>query len=70
MYCSGMPTLNELHLKEGVSTILVIGGSGEYLSVADKIYMMEDYLIHDVTKKSKAICTTHGVTTDVPVDTD
>ena len=62
--------VNELHLKEGVSTILVIGGSGEYLSVADKIYMMEDYLIHDVTKKSKAICISHGVTTDVPADTD
>ena len=65
-----MPTLNELHVKEGVSTILVIGGSGEYLSVADKIYMMEDYLIHDVTKKSKAICISHSVTTDVPADTD
>ena len=62
--------VNELHVKEGVSTILVIGGSGEYLSVADKIYMMEDYLIHDVTKKSKAICISHGVTTDVPADTD
>jgi len=62
--------VNELHKREGVSTILVIGGSGEYLSVADKIYMMEDYLIHDVTKKSKAICISHGVTTDVPADTD
>ena len=62
--------VNELHVKEGVSTILVIGGSGEYLSVADKIYMMEDYLIHDVTKKSKAICISHGVTPDVPADTD
>jgi predicted ABC-class ATPase len=58
--------VNELYATHGVSTILVIGGSGEYLSVADKIYMMEDYLIHDVTEKSRNISTSHGVTTDLP----
>ena len=59
--------VNELYATHGVSTILVIGGSGEYLSVADKIYMMEDYLIHDVTEKSRNISTSHGVTTDLPL---
>ena len=58
--------VNELHKTHGVSTILVIGGSGEYLSVADKIYMMEDYLIHDVTDKSKNICSTYNVTSIFP----
>jgi len=58
--------VNELHKTHGVSTILVIGGSGEYLSVADKIYMMEDYLIHDVTEKSKNICNSYNVTTIFP----
>ena len=58
--------VNELHKTYGVSTILVIGGSGEYLSVADKIYMMEDYLIHDVTDKSKNICNSCNVTTTLP----
>ena len=58
--------VNELHKTHGVSTILVIGGSGEYLSVADKIYMMEDYLIHDVTKKSKNICDSYNVTAVLP----
>lgn len=62
--------VNELYKREGVSTILVIGGSGEYLSVADKIYMMEDYLIHDVTERSKGICISHGVTTDIPKEAD
>ena len=52
--------VNELYLSCGISTILVIGGSGEYLFVADRIYMMEDYLIHDVTKKSKVICSSYG----------
>ncbi len=58
--------VNELHQRQDVSTILVIGGSGEYLSVADKVYMMEDYLIHDVTEKSKGICTSYGVMPDIP----
>ena len=58
--------VNELHKTHGVSTILVIGGSGEYLSVADKIYMMEDYLIHDVTEKSKNICNSYNVTSVLP----
>lgn len=39
----------------GVSTILVIGGSGEYLSVADKIYMMDDFVIHDATLRARSI---------------
>lgn len=58
--------VNELYKTYGVSTIFVIGGSGEYLSVADKIYMMEDYLIHDVTDKSKNICSSYNVTSVFP----
>ncbi len=41
--------VRELYEQCGVSTILVIGGSGEYLSVADRVYLMEDYRIFDVT---------------------
>lgn len=48
--------VNELFREKGVSTILVIGGSGEYLSVADKVYLMEDFQVHDVTGKAKEIC--------------
>lgn len=51
--------VNELFDERGVSTVLVIGGSGEYLAVADKIYLMEDYAIRDVTAESKQICATH-----------
>lgn len=47
--------VRQLYEEKGVSTLLVIGGSGEYLSVADKIYMMEDYIIHDVTEKAHKI---------------
>lgn len=62
--------VNELFGKQDVSTILVIGGSGEYLSVADKIYMMEDYLIHDVTSGSKLICEGYGISADTPSPAD
>ncbi len=41
--------------KNGVSTILVIGGSGEYLGVCDRVYLMEDYLISDVTSRAQEI---------------
>ncbi len=47
--------VNELYEKLGISTILVIGGSGEYLSVSHKVYMMEDYLINDVSEKAFSI---------------
>ncbi len=62
--------VNELHRTLGVSTILVIGGSGEYLSVADRVYMMEDYLIKDVTARSKNICTAAGVLNALPAPAD
>lgn len=40
-----------LELKEqGVSTVLVIGGSGEYLKYADLVLLLEDYLVSDVTE--------------------
>ncbi len=36
--------------------MLVIGGSGEYRSVADRIYMLDDFKIYDVTEKAKRLC--------------
>ncbi|MDD4476242.1 MAG: ABC-ATPase domain-containing protein [Eubacteriales bacterium] len=58
--------VNELYLKQSVSTILVIGGSGEYLSVADKVYMMNDFMILDVTENSKEICKQNCVENSFP----
>jgi len=39
----------------GVSTILVLGGSGDYFDVADYVIKMEDYLPHDVTVEAHRI---------------
>lgn len=47
--------VRELYHRKGVSSILVIGGSGEYLSVADRVYLMEDYRIHGVTEEAKEL---------------
>ena len=54
--------VRELYETSGVSTVLVIGGSGEYLSVADRVYLMEDYRIHNVTEGAKRL----GETCDTP----
>lgn len=62
--------VNELSKAHGVSAILVIGGSGEYLSVADKVYMMEDYLIRDVTEKAKNICCPYNTNNVLPHPAD
>ena len=58
--------VNELWLRLGVSSILVIGGSGEYLSVADRVYMMEDFLVHDVTERAREICGSRGIFPELP----
>ena len=39
----------------GVSTILVIGGSGEYLAVADDIFMMDSFIMEAVTTHAKSL---------------
>lgn len=45
--------VQELAVKKDVSTILVIGGSSEYLQAADRIFMMKDYRICGVTEEAK-----------------
>ncbi|MGI9953357.1 ABC-ATPase domain-containing protein [Moorellaceae bacterium AZ2] len=43
-------------LKEmGISTIIVVGGSGDYFDVADTVIMMDAYLPKDVTARAKEI---------------
>lgn len=39
----------------GVATILVIGGSGEYLAVADDVFMMDEFVMDEVTEKAKSL---------------
>ncbi len=39
----------------GVSTVLVMGGSGDYMDVADRVVMMDGYLPADVTERAKEL---------------
>lgn len=43
-----------------VSTILIVGGSGDYFEVADQILMMDEYVLKDVTKNAKDIAQSTG----------
>lgn len=44
-----------LYEEKGVSTVLVIGGSGDYFEVADHVIMMDEYIPKDVTKRAREI---------------
>jgi len=50
--------VRELYERFGVSTVLVMGGSGDYFDVADTVIMMRNYLPHVVTEKAKEIART------------
>ncbi len=47
--------VRQLQRELGVSTILVIGGSGDYFDVADCVVCMVEYKPYDVTEQSRAI---------------
>lgn len=47
--------VRQLHSDLGVSTILVIGGSGDYFEVADRVICMIDYLPHDLTDEARNV---------------
>ena len=47
--------VRQLHRDHGVSTVLVIGGSGEYFDVADQVICMVEYRPEDVTAEARAI---------------
>ncbi|PDP88879.1 ATPase [Glycomyces fuscus] len=44
-----------LHRDHGVSTVLVMGGSGDYFDVADHVIMLDAYRPHDVTEQARAL---------------
>lgn len=44
-----------LYQSSGISSILVMGGSGDYFDVADHVIMMKDYRAYDVTADAKKI---------------
>jgi predicted ABC-class ATPase len=47
--------IRELHRVHRVSSILVLGGSGDYLDVADTVVAMEDYRPQEVTSEARDV---------------
>jgi predicted ABC-class ATPase len=44
-----------LHRSLGVSTVVVVGGVGDYLDVADRVILMEDYEPSDATPRAREV---------------
>jgi predicted ABC-class ATPase len=51
--------VKQLHRELGVSTVLVMGGSGDYFEVADSVIMMDNYQPRFVTTRAKEIAQKH-----------
>jgi predicted ABC-class ATPase len=51
--------VKKLYAEHGVSTILVMGGSGDYFDVADTVIAMDEYLPVDVTARAREISERH-----------
>jgi predicted ABC-class ATPase len=47
--------IQQLYRDHGVSTVLVMGGSGDYFETADTVIAMVDFQPQDVTQQAKAI---------------
>ena len=47
--------IRPLHERWGVSTVLVMGGSGDYMDVADRVLMLDSYRAHEVTDRARAL---------------
>jgi predicted ABC-class ATPase len=52
--------VRQLHREAGVSTILVMGGAGDYLHVADTVIWMHAYHPRDVTARAHELARQHG----------
>ena len=44
-----------LHRSLGVSTVVVVGGVGDYLEVADRVILLEDYAATDATERAQEV---------------
>ena len=47
--------ITALFRRRGVSTVMVMGGSGDYLDVADRVLLMDTYHLRDVTEQARRV---------------
>lgn len=51
--------IGQLRDEQDISSIIVMGGSGDYFDVADTVIQMHDYQVLDVTEKAKQVVKQH-----------
>ena len=49
--------VRQLHDEHGVSSVLVVGGAGDYLDVADTVIQMQEYRARDVAERAREVAT-------------
>lgn len=59
--------VRDLWTELGVSSILVLGGSGDYFDVADTVISMDTYQPHDVTRLAREVAAEYGTQREVEV---
>lgn len=52
--------VRQLYTEKFISTVIVMGGSGDYFDVADRVIMMKDFLPEDVTEEARTIAFENG----------
>ncbi|MBW2273943.1 MAG: ABC-ATPase domain-containing protein [Deltaproteobacteria bacterium] len=52
--------VQELHRELGVSTVLVMGGCGDYFEVADRVIMLREYQPFDCTDEAREVARRQG----------
>lgn len=60
--------VRELYEVQGVSTLLVMGGSGDYFEVADRVVRMRDYRAFEVTQEARQIAREQATGRDFEAD--
>ena len=53
--------VKQLYADYGVSTILVMGGSGDYFDVADTVIALDNFQAYNVTEKAKEIASNYSI---------
>ena len=56
--------IRELYEQHGVSSVIVMGGSGDYFDIADNVIMMDTYEPRDVTQQARELA--HNQNYNVP----
>ena len=58
--------IRSLYEEQNISTVIVVGSSGDYLAAADCVIQMEQYHAYDVTKRAKEIMGDYQATANLP----